>query len=69
MSENVVDLAVRSRLAAAVPVTDFWFAQVDARLSRIERMIQRLEWQIILMTSGIAALLLIEILRVWTLLN
>lgn len=66
MNENVVDLAVRSRLAASVPVTDFWFAQVDARLSRIERIIRRLEWQVIMMISGIAALLLIEILRVWT---
>lgn len=63
MSENVVDLALKSRIVPPTPVTDFWFAQVDARLSRIEMMIRRLEWQILLIVCGTAALLLFEIVR------
>lgn len=46
------------------PVTDFWFAQVDLRLSQIEIMLRRLEWQIWLIVCGAAAMLVLEIVQV-----
>lgn len=47
----------------AAPVTDFWFAQVDLRLTRIETMIERLEKQVWTLVYAALAILLIEGLR------
>lgn len=66
MPDNVVDLAGKPRSDARAPVPDFWFAQVDMRLSRIELMVTRLEWQIWLIVCGAAALLTLEILKLLT---
>ncbi|SEW04252.1 hypothetical protein SAMN04488515_0784 [Cognatiyoonia koreensis] len=46
------------------PVTDFWFAQVDNRLGRIELMVNRLEWQILLIVCACAAVFVLELLAV-----
>lgn len=64
MSNNIVDLSGKSRPPTSPPVSDFWFAQVDNRLSRIEVMVTRLEWQIWLVVCGCACLLVIQVLRV-----
>ena len=61
MDEKVVDL---KRQPYEPPVDDFWFAQVDDRLNRIEVMIGRLEWQIWLIVCGACALLVLEIVDV-----
>jgi len=65
-NEKVVQIRPTPYSAAQSPVTDFWFAQVDVRLGRIEKMIRRLEWQVWAIVCGSAALLLIEALRTLT---
>ncbi len=44
--------------------TDFWFAQVDARLNRLETMLERIERQVWSMVYIGFAILAIEALRV-----
>lgn len=64
MDRKVVDLESQPRRAAAPPpVSDFWFAQVDVRLSRIEFMVTRLEWQVWVIVCGSAGLLVFEIVK------
>lgn len=60
MGNNVVDLKGQPH---SPPVSDFWFAQVDLRLGRIETMITRLEWQIWLIVCGCFGLLVFEIVK------
>lgn len=63
MKDNIVEISSKPRPSQPPPVTDFWFAQVDARLTRIEMIIRRLEWQILMLVCGAAALLLFEIIQ------
>jgi hypothetical protein len=63
MDNNVVDLAGKPRANASPPVSDFWFAQVDLRLGRIETMITRLEWQVWMIVCGCFGLLVFEIVK------
>lgn len=63
-SERVVELDGQRHMRPNYPVTDFWFAQVDLRLSQIEVMLRRLEWQIWLIVCGAAAMLVLEIVQV-----
>ena len=63
MERNVVELDGKPRRAGSPPVSDFWFAQVDVRLGRIEFMVTRLEWQIWLIVCGCAGLLVFEIVK------
>ena len=63
MDSKIVDLQGKPREAAPPPVSDFWFAQVDMRLGRIEFMITRLEWQIWLIFCSCAGLLVLEIVN------
>ena len=63
MGRNVVDLQGKPRPEPSPPVTDYWFAQVDVRLGRIEIMVSRLEWQIWLIVCGCAGLLVFEIVK------
>ncbi len=63
MDNKVVDLKGQPRQPAQPPVSDFWFAQVDVRLGRIEFMVSRLEWQIWLIVCGCAGLLVFEIVK------
>ncbi|SFR41637.1 hypothetical protein SAMN04488005_1672 [Yoonia tamlensis] len=60
MDHKVVDLQGQPHRP---PVSDFWFAQVDLRLGRIETMITRLEWQIWLIVCGCFGLLVFEIVK------
>ncbi|KQI72711.1 hypothetical protein AN191_06795 [Loktanella sp. 5RATIMAR09] len=64
MDRKVVELDGRPRRDGSPPVTDFWFAQVDVRLSQIEFIVARLEWQIWLIVCGCAGLLIFEIVKV-----
>ncbi|WP_342075395.1 hypothetical protein [Yoonia sp. SS1-5] len=63
MSDKIVDLKGRPRQYSPPPVSDFWFAQVDVRLSRIEQMVSRLEWQIWVIVCSCAGLLIFEIVK------
>ena len=61
MEDKIVDL---QRKPYVPPVSDFWFAQVDHRLNRIEAMVRRLEWQIWLIVCGACALLVLSIVDI-----
>ena len=63
MDSKVVDIKGKSRPIGSPPVSDYWFAQVDLRLGRIEFMVSRLEWQIWLIVCGCAGLLVFEIVK------
>lgn len=64
MKAEIVDLEGREiRRDGGHPVSDFWFAQVDLRLTRIETMVERVERQIWMMVYAAGALLAIEGLR------
>ena len=63
MPNNIVDLDAQQRERPAPPVTDFWFAQLDQRLQRIEQMVDRLEWQFWIMACGAFGVLILEILQ------
>jgi hypothetical protein len=63
MERNVVEMDGKPRRDVSPPVSDFWFAQVDVRLSRIEFMVSRLEWQIWMIVCGCAGLLVFEIVK------
>jgi len=63
MKDNIVDMDGRRPERAPPPVSDFWFAQLDQRLSRIEFMVTRLEWQILFVACGSFGLLVLEIVR------
>lgn len=63
MSGNVVDMERNRRKGDAKTVAnDFWFAQLDVRLSRIELMVSRLELQMLMIACGAFALLVLEII-------
>ena len=63
MDNNIVDMKRKQRELTQPPVSDFWFAQIDVRLGRIEFMVSRLEWQIWLIVCGCAGLLVFEIVK------
>ena len=63
MDPKVVDISGKPRIAPA-SVPDFWFAQVDHRLGRIEGMVMRLERLIWMLVCGSAALVIFEIVNV-----
>ena len=63
MVNKVVDLPKRDMGRAPAPVSDFWFAQLDVRLGRIEFMVSRLEWQIWMIDCGGFGLLIYEIVK------
>ncbi|MEJ6398034.1 hypothetical protein [Yoonia sp. 208BN28-4] len=63
MTDNVVDMDRSRRKSAPKPVaTDFWFAQLDVRLSRIELLVSRLEMQMLMIACGAFALLVLEMI-------
>lgn len=63
MDSKIVDISSKSKSNQHPPVSDFWFAQVDVRLSRIEFMVARLEWQVWIIVCGCAGLLVFEIVK------
>ncbi len=63
MRGEVVDIDGKRR-NAPVPMSDFWFAQLDVRLGRIEYVVARLEKQIWLVVCIVMALLALHLVRV-----
>lgn len=63
MENNVVGMEGGRRRDSGAAPTDFWFAQLDVRLSKIEFMVARLERQIWLIVCGAFVLLVIEVIR------
>uniref|UniRef100_UPI004048CEA3 hypothetical protein n=1 Tax=Yoonia sp. TaxID=2212373 RepID=UPI004048CEA3 len=63
MTGKIVDLPPKVRVQTPPPVSDFWFAQLDVRLGKIEFMVSRLEWQIALIVCGAFGLLVFEIVK------
>ncbi len=63
MDNKIVDMKGKPRQHTPPPVSDFWFAQVDVRLGRIEFMISRLEWHVWFIVCGCAGLLVFEIVK------
>ena len=61
MKGKVVDLEGQAHRPP--PVTDFWFAQLDQRLQRIEQMVDRLEWQFWIIACGAFGVLVLEIVQ------
>jgi len=66
MVNKVVELPNRENVHKPAPVSDFWFAQLDVRLGRIEFMVSRLEWQIWMIVCGGFGLLVYEIIKALT---
>ena len=62
MREKIVSLKVAPRTDPK-PQADVWHGQIDARLSGIERLMRRLEWQVWGLVCGASGLLGLEILR------
>lgn len=62
MGDKVVDFKGRAHVQP--PVTDFWFAQVDSRLSRIEMMVKKLEWQVLIVVCTCAAVFILELISI-----
>ncbi|RYG91920.1 hypothetical protein EU803_05570 [Loktanella sp. IMCC34160] len=60
MKGDVVDMEGRPRRDPA-PVSDFWFAQMDVRLGKIEFVVGRLEKQVWLIVCAAFALVGIEV--------
>jgi len=63
MSDNIVDLKGKGRVNTRPPVSDFWFAQLDVRLGKIEFMVSRLEWQIWMIVCTAFGVLVLEIVK------
>lgn len=63
MSNKIVDMEGRPQAHQPPPVSDFWFAQLDHRLRKIEFMVTRLEWQFLIIACGAFGLLVLEIVR------
>jgi len=58
---TVLDMDGRPhRHAPPPPVTDFWFARLEARLTALEAAVTRLERQVWLLSLGASGLLLLE---------
>lgn len=62
MDNKVIEISGKPR-PNQPPATDFWFAQVDVRLGRIEFMVTRLEWQVWIVVCVCAGLMVFEIVK------
>lgn len=63
MTNRVVDMDGKPQERRSPPVSDFWFAQLDQRLSRIEQIVDRLAWQFWMIACGAFGLLVLEIVQ------
>jgi hypothetical protein len=63
MQDKVVELDGKPRRDGPLPVSDFWFAQLDLRLGKIEFVVNRLERQIWLIVCGAFALVIVEAVK------
>jgi G:T-mismatch repair DNA endonuclease (very short patch repair protein) len=63
MNEKIVD--IRGQRHVPPPATDFWFAQVDNRLERIEMMVRKLEWQVLLVVCVCTGGFILELISIF----
>ena len=63
MPDKVVELKAGRRAHDPLPDQAAWYPPLEARVSQIERIISRLEWQIWIILCGVAALVLLAILE------
>ncbi|WP_368346322.1 hypothetical protein [Pelagovum sp. HNIBRBA483] len=63
MTGDVLSMSRQARGGGDGPVTDFWLATVDVRLSRIERMMERMERQVWALAAVAGGLLLVDLMR------
>ena len=61
MQDNIVPLPNRP-----TPVNDFWFAQLEARLSRIEAIVAKVEGLLWLVIASFALISGLELIRIVT---
>lgn len=62
MTEKIVELKAGRRATDPLPDPAPWFPPLEARVSQIERMVARLEWQVWIILCGVAALVVLAIL-------
>jgi len=62
MPDKIVELKSGRRPEEHMPETTPWFVPLEQRVSLIERMVARLEWQVWIILCGVAALVLIAVL-------
>ena len=60
MSQKVVTLKRRAGTAPPVQSSDIWHHQINLRLSQIERMLKRLEWQVWTLLCGGSAVVAVS---------
>ncbi len=63
MTGKIVDIKGAPRSGQSPPVSDFWFAQIDVRLGKIEFMVARLEWQIWMLVCSAFGVLIYQIVK------
>ncbi len=61
MEDKVVELKAGRRASDHMPEAGPWFGPLDARISQIERTLDRLEWQVWIVLCGVVALLVFAI--------
>ena len=63
MRDRIVSLKVAPRTDPPPTATDVWQGQINLRLTGIERLMRRLEWQVWALVCGATGLLVLEMLR------
>lgn len=64
MQDKVVDIKSGRPTDEPIPEPSPWFAPIEHRIAQIERLLDRLEWQVWLVMCGVAAVILIEVLNI-----
>lgn len=63
MQDKVVELKLGRRKSDHLPEASLWFQPLDARLSQIERIVNRLEWQVWIILCAVAGLLVLTLIE------
>lgn len=63
MRDRIVSLKVAPRVDPPPNAADIWQGQINLRLTGIERLMRRLEWQVWALVCGATGLLVLEMLR------
>jgi len=63
MKSDVVDMDGRIRREPRPQVSDFWFAQVDVRLGKIEYVVNRVEKQVWLIVCATFVIVALDVVR------
>ena len=62
MSDKVVELKSGRRKSDHLPEASLWFQPLDTRLTQIERIVNRLEWQVWIILCGVVAGLVLTLI-------